>query len=44
LENKRAEQVLPGKGVRGEESPTMYTHVSKCKNHKIKFKNKDLNL
>jgi hypothetical protein len=33
LENKRAEQVLPGTG---EVAQTMYTNVSKCKNDKIK--------
>jgi hypothetical protein len=47
LENKRAEQVLPrsegaagGKvsvGQRGEMAQTMYTHMNKCKNNKIKF-------
>jgi hypothetical protein len=40
LENKRAEKVLPrreGKGGRnGEVAQKMYTHVSKCKNDKIK--------
>jgi hypothetical protein len=34
LENKKAEHVLPGNG-RGV-SQIMYTHVSKCKNDKIK--------
>jgi hypothetical protein len=32
LENKRAEQVLPGSGMEGEVAKIMYTHVSKCKN------------
>jgi hypothetical protein len=50
LENKRAEQVLPGKGVgwRGEGggngsevAQTMYTHMNKSKNNKkIDFKSK----
>jgi hypothetical protein len=35
LENKRAEQVLP-RSVGGWWGGTMYTHVSKCKNDKIK--------
>jgi hypothetical protein len=42
-EHKRAEQVLPGSqlwgwvGERsGEVAQTMYTHISKCKNDKIK--------
>jgi hypothetical protein len=34
LENKRAEQVLPRRRVGGAQ--TMYTHVSKCKNNKMK--------
>jgi hypothetical protein len=38
LENKRAEQ--PGSGVGGEAAQTMYTRVSKCKNDKIKGKEK----
>jgi hypothetical protein len=43
-ENKRVEQVLPGsrgRGCRrsGEVAQTMYTHVSKCKNDKIKERN-----
>jgi hypothetical protein len=40
LENKRVEQVLPriGRGV--EMAQTMYTHVSKYKNDKIKNKRK----
>jgi hypothetical protein len=38
-ENKRAEQVLPGRGGKGEMAQIMYTHVSQCKNYKIKFKN-----
>jgi hypothetical protein len=41
---KRAEQVFPGSGGEGrgrfggcgEVAQTMYTHVSKCKNDKIK--------
>jgi hypothetical protein len=41
LENKRAEQVLPGSVcVGGEVAQTMYTHVSKCKNNKIKGERK----
>jgi hypothetical protein len=36
-ENKRVEKVLPGSGSIGVgRSGTMYTHVSKCKNDKIK--------
>jgi hypothetical protein len=40
-ENKRAEQVLPRSrgGGGGEVAQIMYTHVNKCKNDKIKFKN-----
>jgi hypothetical protein len=38
LENKRAEQVLPGGVGRQEVAQIMSTHVSKCKNDKIKFK------
>jgi hypothetical protein len=38
------EQVLPGnwglKGEKREVAQTMYTHVSKCKNDKIKMKEK----
>jgi hypothetical protein len=45
LENKRAEQVLPGSmrgsgqaegggGQRGEVAQTMYRHMNKCKNSK----------
>jgi hypothetical protein len=39
--NKRVEHVLPGNRVvgareEGEVTPSMYTHVSKCKNDKIK--------
>jgi hypothetical protein len=34
---KRAKQGLPGSGGLGEEMvQTMYTHVRKCKNNKIK--------
>jgi hypothetical protein len=42
LENKRAEQVLPGRGFggRGELAQTTYTHVSKCKNDRIKARKK----
>jgi hypothetical protein len=37
LENKRAEQVLHRQGGKGEEvAQTMYSHVSKCNNDKIK--------
>jgi hypothetical protein len=36
-ENKRVEQVLPRNGG-GEVAQIMYTHESKCKNDKIKFK------
>jgi hypothetical protein len=36
LENKRAEQVLPGKG--GKVAQIRYTHVRKCKNVKNKKK------
>jgi hypothetical protein len=32
------EQVLPKGGEGGEMAQIMYTHVSKCKNNKIKFK------
>jgi hypothetical protein len=40
-ENKRAEQDYLEVGVgRGEVAQTMYTHVSKCKNDKIKNKEK----
>jgi hypothetical protein len=36
MERKRVEQVLP-RGRRRKEVPQiMYTHVSKCKNYKIK--------
>jgi hypothetical protein len=39
LENKRAEQALPGgEGCSGEVAQTTYTHVSKCKSDKIKQK------
>jgi hypothetical protein len=42
LENNRAKEVLPGNGgwrVGGcEVAQTMYMHVSKCKNNKIKIK------
>jgi hypothetical protein len=38
-ENKRSEQVLPGRGW--EVTQIMYTHVSKCKNDKIQFKFKE---
>jgi hypothetical protein len=40
-DNKRTEQVLPGSrnGGGGEAAQVMYTHVNKCKNDKIKFKN-----
>jgi hypothetical protein len=32
-----AEQVLPGRrGMRAKVAQTMYTHVSKCKNDKMK--------
>jgi hypothetical protein len=42
LENKRAEQVLPGSGEvwGGEVAQIMYTHASKWKNDKIKLKKK----
>jgi hypothetical protein len=47
-QNKRAEQVLlrneEGEGGRGEVSQIMYTHVSKCKNDKIKIKKQTLYL
>jgi hypothetical protein len=38
-ENKRVEQVLPGRGWgKGEEvAQIIYTHVSKCKNDKRKI-------
>jgi hypothetical protein len=39
------EQVLPRKGEgwrNGEVAQTMYTHVSKCKNDKIKERRKNL--
>jgi hypothetical protein len=44
LENKRAEQVLPGSrvGSGGEVAQTMYTHMSKCKNDKIKERKKKI--
>jgi hypothetical protein len=45
LENKRAEQVLPGSRVwerREEVVQIMYTYVSKCKNDKRKKGKKDL--
>jgi hypothetical protein len=39
----RTEQVLPKSGGGGETvAQIMYTHVSKCKNDKIKFKNNNL--
>jgi hypothetical protein len=40
LENKRAEQVLPGSGEvwRGEVAQITYTHIRKWKNDKIKLK------
>jgi hypothetical protein len=46
LENRRAEQVLPGREVGvgggrqgGRLAQTMYTHMNKCKNDtKIKYK------
>jgi hypothetical protein len=41
---KRIEQVLPGSRgageMRGEVARTMYTHVSKCKNDKVKGERK----
>jgi hypothetical protein len=44
-ENKRAEQVQPRKrgvsGRKGEVAQTMYTHISKCKNDKIKERKKN---
>jgi hypothetical protein len=42
LGNKRVEQILPRHGREEEEvAQVMYTHVSKCKNNKIKIlKNK----
>jgi hypothetical protein len=49
LEKKRAEQILSGNGggggegrkeKSGEEDQTMYIHVSKCKNNKIKGEKK----
>jgi hypothetical protein len=40
---KRVEQVLPGSRVGGGGvAQIMYTHVSKCKNDKIKLKNKKI--
>jgi hypothetical protein len=42
LEKKRAEQDAPrrwGGWTQGKVAQTMYTHVSKCKNNKIKKKN-----
>jgi hypothetical protein len=42
-ENKKEEQVLPRNEVQGERkevTQTMYTHVSKCKNDKIKGEKK----
>jgi hypothetical protein len=36
LENKRAEQELLGVGEEWEVAQTMYKHVNKCKNDKIK--------
>jgi hypothetical protein len=47
LENKRVEQVLPrkgGDGMSGEVAQTMYTHVSKCKNDKIKERKKKMHI
>jgi hypothetical protein len=41
LQNKRAEQVFPGSRGGEEVAQIMYTHVSKCKNNKIKLKEKD---
>jgi hypothetical protein len=35
-QNWRVEQVLPGRGGWRRGGKTMYTHVSKCKNDKIK--------
>jgi hypothetical protein len=41
LEKKSTEQFLTGsRGWRGEGAQTMYTHVSKCKNDKIKERKK----
>jgi hypothetical protein len=37
LESKRAEQNLPGVGGVARRAQIMYTHVSKCKNNKIKL-------
>jgi hypothetical protein len=39
-EKKRAEHVLPGSGEGGEVAQIMYTHVSRCKNDKIKGEKK----
>jgi hypothetical protein len=39
-ENKRLEQVLPRSWRGGEVAQAMYTHVSKCKNNKIKGESK----
>jgi hypothetical protein len=41
LENKRAEHIQPGSGGVEEMAQIMYTHVSKCKNNKIKFKKRN---
>jgi hypothetical protein len=43
LENKRAEQVLP-RNRWGEVVQTVYTHVSKCKNDKIKKRIEAINI
>jgi hypothetical protein len=43
LENKRVEQVLPGRWGEGRGGGSaMYTHVSKCKNDEIKREKKIL--
>jgi hypothetical protein len=36
LENKEAEQILQEVGDGGKVAQTMHTHVSKCKNYKVK--------
>jgi hypothetical protein len=39
-EKKKAEQVQPGSGGLGKVAQTIYTHVNKCKNGKIKRERK----
>jgi hypothetical protein len=41
---RRAEQVLPRRRWMGEVAQTMYTHVNKCKNDKIKERKKKIYL